>query len=282
MQYKVLLFTESNLICMEIEIYQVTSKDGTKIVFDRQGEGPVVILIDGALCTRSSGTKLELIKLLEPHFRVYSYDRRGRGDSEDTKPYAVKREIEDIEALIADAGQNVYLYGHSSGAALALETALQLETKIKKLALYEVPYNDELAAQRTWKEYIEQLTQVLAADRGGEAVALFMKLVGTPDSEIEGMRHAAIWPMFEALGPTLAYDHTALLGQDGTIPLNRVSRVKIPALVMNGSSSFPFMYDTALTLSKVMPHALLRTLEGQRHDVSPEVLAPVLVDFYLI
>jgi len=258
----------------------VTSKDGTKIVYDKQGEGPAVILVDGALCTRSFGSKPELVTLLAPHFTIYSYDRRGRGDSGDTKPYAVEREIEDIEALIDEAGGVAGLYGHSSGAALALEAAVTLGDKIKKIAMFEAPYNDDREAQRGWREYTQQLTKLLAADRRGDAIALFMALVGMPADQIEGMRRAPMWPMLEAIAPTLAYDHIAIKGEDGTIPTERAARLTVPALVMNGGASFPFMYDTARALSKAMPHAQLRTLEGQRHDVSPEVLAPVLVAFF--
>lgn len=258
----------------------VTSKDGTKIVYDKQGEGPAVILVDGALCTRSFGSKPELVTLLAPHFTIYSYDRRGRGDSGDTKPYAVEREIEDIEALIDEAGGVAGLYGHSSGAALALEAAVTLGDKIKKIAMFEAPYNDDREAQRGWREYTQQLTKLLAADRRGDAIALFMALVGMPADQIEGMRRAPMWPVLEAIAPTLAYDHIAIKGEDGTIPTERAARLTVPALVMNGGASFPFMYDTARALSKAMPHAQLRTLEGQRHDVSPEVLAPVLVAFF--
>jgi pimeloyl-ACP methyl ester carboxylesterase len=257
----------------------VTSKDGTKIAYDKQGEGPAVILVDGALCTRSFGSKPELVKLLAPHFAVYSYDRRGRGDSGDSKPYAVEREVEDIEALIDEAGGMACLYGHSSGAALALEATIRLG-KIKKLAMYEAPYNDDGEAQRAWREYIKQLTQLLAADRRGDGVALFMKLVGTPADQIEAMRHAPVWPMLEAIAPTLAYDHTAILGEDGSVPTERAAGVSVPALIMNGSASYAFMHDTARALSQAMPHAQLRPLEGQRHDVSPEALAPVLVEFF--
>src|SRR6266567_1560887 len=121
----------------------VTSKDGTKIAYDKQDEGPAVILVYGALCYRSTGSLPELVTLLAPHFTVYNYDRRGRGDSGDTKPYAVEREVEDIEALIDEAGGVACLYGHSSGAALALEAALQLGGNVKKLAMYEAPYNDQ-------------------------------------------------------------------------------------------------------------------------------------------
>ena len=258
----------------------VTSKDGTKIAYDKQGAGPVVILVDGALCTRSLGSKPELIKLLEPHFTVYNYDRRGRGDSEDTKPYAVEREVEDIEALIDEAGEAVYIYGHSSGAALALEASMRLGNKIKKLAMYEAPYRIDPEAKHVWKEYIKQLTEMLAASRRGDAVALFMKLVGTPADQIEAMRHAPEWPMLEAIAPTLAYDHTAILGQDAAVPIKRAASVSMPALVMNGGASYPFMHTTAQALSQAMPHARLRTLEGQEHDVAPEVLAPVLAEFF--
>src|SRR6266508_1390467 len=156
----------------------VTAKDGTSIAYDTQGEGPAVILVGGALNTRLSGS--QLAQPLSEHFTVYTYDRRGRGDSGDTKPYAVEREVEDIEAIIDQAGGVACLYGHSSGAALALEAALKLGGKVKKLAMYEAPYNDEDEAKRAWKKYTTQLTTLLAANRPGDAVALFMKLVGTP------------------------------------------------------------------------------------------------------
>ena len=258
----------------------VTSKDGTKIAYDKQGEGPAVILVYGALCYRSFGSLPELVKLLAPHFTVYNYDRRGRGDSGDTKPYAVEREVEDIEALIDGAGGAAYLYGHSSGAALAFEAAIKLGGKVKKLAMYEAPYNDDDEAMRAWKEYTNQLTNLLAANRRGDAVALFMKLTGMPVDQIEGMRHAPMWPVFEAIAPTLAYDHCAILGEDGSVPSKRTASVIVPTLVMNGGASYAFMYDTARALSKAMPHAQLRTLEGQRHDVDPKVLALALVEFF--
>ncbi len=258
----------------------VTSKDGTKIACDKQGEGPVVILVAGALCARLSWSGPGLAKLLAPHFTVYNYDRRGRGDSGDTKPYAVEREIEDIEALIDEAGGTAYLYGHSSGGSLLLEAAIKLGSKVKKLAIYEAPYNDDPKAQQAWGQYIKQLTEDLATDRRGDAVALFMKYVGLPSEQIEGMRHAPMWPALEALAPTLAYDHAAILGKDATIPTKRAAIVTVPTLIMNGGASFPFMYDTAKALSKAIPHAQLRTLEGQTHDVALEALAPVLVDFF--
>lgn len=257
----------------------VTSKDGTQIAYDRQGTGPALILVDGALCYRSFGPMPGLAQLLAPHFTVYYYDRRGRGDSRDTKPYAVEREVEDIEALIDAAGESAYICGLSSGAALALKSAIKLNGKIKKLAMYEAPYAADAEAQPAWNDYDSKLAKLLAEERPGDAVVLFMTVVGTPSEMIDGMRQAPVWPMFEAVAPTLAYD-AAVLGKGHVAPVERAATVTIPALVMNGGASFPFMYDIAQALSKAMPNAQLRTLEGQRHDVNLEVFAPILVEFF--
>ena len=257
----------------------VTSKDGTTIAFDQWGAGPVVILVDGALQYRAFDQGMvQLAELLSQHFTVIHYDRRGRGDSTDTQPYALAREIEDIEALIDETGGSASLYGISSGAALAMEAAIALPNKVKKLAMYEAPYNSDKAVQQAWKEYRKQLTELLAADRRGDAAALFMKSVGTPDDQVDGMRHAPIWPMFEAVAPTLAYD-AAALGEDRSIPIKRAARVIVPALVMNGTV-IPFMLATAQALANAIPQAQHRTLDGQPHDVNLEVLAPVLVEFF--
>jgi pimeloyl-ACP methyl ester carboxylesterase len=209
---------------------------------------------------------------------VYSYDRRGRGESGDTQPYALAREVEDIEALINEAGGSAFVYGISSGGALALEAAIKLGDKIKKLAMYEVPYDSEPAARQAWQEYRKQLQELLATNRRGDAVVLFMKFVGTPADQIDGMRHAPVWSMFEQVAPTLAYD-AAALGDDRSVPVERAAKVTVPTLVMNGTV-IPFMLATAKSLAKAIPHAQHRTLEGQSHDVNLEVLAPVLVEFF--
>jgi len=257
---------------------KVTSNDGTEIAYDKRGAGLAVILVDGALCYRSFGPMTGLAELLAPHFTVYNYDRRGRGESGDTQPYALAREIEDLEALIDEAGGSAFVFGTSSGACLALEAAIQIGSKIKRLAMYEPPYDSDQAVRQAWRQYRQELAELLAADRRGDAAALFMKSVGTPDDQIEGMRHAPIWPMFEAVAPTLAYD-AAVLGEDRSVPTKRAARVSTPALVMNGTA-IPFMLDTAKALAKAIPHAQHRTLEGQSHDVNLEVLAPVLVEFF--
>jgi len=258
----------------------ISSPDGTKIAYDSAGAGPALILIDGAMCTRSSGAKPELAGLLARHFTVYSYDRRGRGDSGDTLPYAADREIEDIGALIDDAGGTAYLFGHSSGGCLALEAAVKLGSKVAGLAMYDPPYNDDPAARRAWSEYIRQLSGALADGRRGDAVALFMKYVGMPEAQIDGMRQTPFWPAAEAIAPTLAYDHAGVIGADCRVPTGLAARAGMPALVLSGGASFPFMNDTAAALSRTMPHARHRTLDGQTHDMNPAVLGPVLAEFF--
>ena len=257
----------------------VRSADGTAIAYDQAGHGPLLIIVDGAMNTRSSGSKPQLVELLAARFTVLSYDRRGRGDSGDTQPYAAGREIEDIEALIDRAGPAACLYGHSSGGCLALDAAAQLGPKVSKLAMYEAPYNDDPAFQQAWAQYLEQLASALAGNRRGDAVAAFMRLVGMPAGQVEAMRQAPFWPGMEAIAPTLAYDHAGVIGQDPSVPVKRAAQVDVPALVVYGTASPPFMAETATTLSKALPHAELRALDNQDHDVDPVVLAPVLTAF---
>jgi pimeloyl-ACP methyl ester carboxylesterase len=265
----------------------VISKDGTTIAFDQWGQGPVVILVDGALQYRAFDQGMvQLAELLAPHFTVIHYDRRGRGDSSDLQSNgfepesALAREIEDLEAVIDEAGGSAYAYGISSGAALAMEAAIKLGDKIKKLALYEAPYNDDKAARQAWKEYTKQLGQLLAAGRKGDAVGLFMMLVGASAADVEGMRQHPMWPLWESAAPSLAYDHIADLGEDASVPTERAAKVSMPTLVMDGSESFPFMHVTATALAKAIPNAQHHTLEGQTHEVSSEALAPVLIEFF--
>src|SRR5262245_60937865 len=228
----------------------ITSKDGTTIAFDQSGRGPAVILVDGALQYRAFDQGMaELANLLAPHFTVMHFDRRGRGDSTDAQTYELEREIEDIEALTDEAGGSVSLYGISSGAALAMEAALALGGKVKKLVMYEPPYNDEANARKSWKEYRQKLKELVAAGRKGDAVGLFMMLVGMPADHLEGMRQHSMWPLWEAVGPTLLYDAVAM-GEDASIPTKRAAKIAVPTLVVNGDGSeWSFMHDTAVALA---------------------------------
>jgi pimeloyl-ACP methyl ester carboxylesterase len=257
----------------------VTSRDGTRIAYDRSGEGPPVILVYGALCPRAFGPMPPLAALLAERFSVFAYDRRGRGDSGDTPPYAVDREVDDLEALVDEAGGAAFLYGHSSGAALGFEAALKLTGKVTGLAMYEAPYvvDDAVAAQR--REYTRRLDELLAADRRGDAVELFMRLVGVPAEQVDEMRGSPTAHAMKAIAPTLAYDKR-IVGEDRLAPTTRAADVTVPTLVMNGGAAQAPMRDVALALARAIPGARYRELEGQTHSVSPQIIAPVLVEFF--
>jgi pimeloyl-ACP methyl ester carboxylesterase len=262
----------------------VTSADGTSIAYDRQGDGPPVILVGGGLTDRSENAPLA--GELADRFTTYNYDRRGRGESSDTLPYSLEREIEDIEVLITDAGGSANLYGVSSGGALALEAAAA-GLALDSLAVYEVPYCTAGDMPRRWHEYVPQLTIALGDGRRGDAVALFMHLVGTPDESIAGMREAPFWPDLEAIAHTLAYE-AACLG-DGQPPAARLKAIAAPTLVLIGGaggenshmSGLPsdFFEHAAEAIAASIPDAQRETLDGQTHLVDPAVMAETLKQF---
>jgi pimeloyl-ACP methyl ester carboxylesterase len=258
---------------------QVLSKDGTTIAFDRSGQGPALILVGGAFQYRAiDPPTAQLAALLAEQFAVFHYDRRGRGDSSDTQPYEVEREVEDLEALIQEAGGSAFVFGMSSGGALALDAAAR-GLAITKLAVYEVPFNSgDERARAAAQHYSRELTALLSEGRRGDAVALAMTTWGAEASAVAGMRQTSIWPLFEAVAPTLAYDD-AIMG-DGAVPTARLASITVPTLVMAGGASPAFMLDAAQEAAHALPGAGLRILEGQTHDVAPEVLAPVLVEFF--
>ncbi len=253
----------------------VTSKDGTTIAFDRMGDGPPVILVSGGSVDRSSNAGLA--DVLAKDFTVFNYDRRGRGPSGDTQPYAVQREIEDVEAVIGAAGGKAHLYGSSSGAALALE-ATASGLPISKLALWEPPYIlDENA--RPPADQVEQYKTMLAEGRRGDAAQYFMeKVVRMPAEFVAGARTQPWWAGTEALAHTLPYDATVM--GDYSLPEAKAARVTVPTVVIDGGASFGFMAETADALAKVLPNGQRRTLAGQEHNVDPNVLGPALKEFF--
>ena len=255
----------------------VTSKDGTRIAYDTVGDGTPVILVLGALNTGKSGAKLA--KLLASKFTVVSYDRRGRGKSADTAPYSPPRETEDIAALVAEVGGPVCLYGHSSGAAVAIGAAVKLRKDVRKLAIYEAPYAINSTARKAAEAYYRALKDALASGSNGAAVALFVRSVGVSDKQVQAMRKMPMWKGLEKLAPSLRYDSEAL-GEGHALPTALLSRVRTPTLVMHGGAGSPSMRDAAQAISEAIPHAQLRTLARQTHGVSPKVLAPVLEEFF--
>jgi len=252
---------------------EVSSRDGTTIAFERAGEGPVLILVDGALCHRSFGPTAALAKFLTPRFTVVRYDRRGRGESGDTAPYAVAREVEDIEAVIAAAGGSASVCGVSSGAVLALEAAAS-GLAITKVALYEPPLTVDGEED---PEFTERLEQLIAADRRGDAVEWFLTSAGVPAEAIAGMREESSWPEFEAIAPTLAYDNAIV----SEVAIGRAAAITSPALVAHGAESPDFFREAAQATADAIPGARYLSLEGQGWGrIDPEVLAPVLVEFF--
>jgi len=254
----------------------VTAKDGTSIAYDRSGEGPAVILVSGGSVDRSSNAPVG--DLLTDGFTVFNYDRRGRGPSGDTPPYAVQREVEDLEAVIGAAGGSAFVYGTSSGAALVLEAAAAGLT-ITKLALWEPPYIMD-PAMRPPSDTAETFERLVSEGRRGDAVEFFMaNVVGMPAEFVAQARSQPWWGATEALAHTLAYDAT-IMG-DYSVPVDRAELVAAPTLVITGGASFPFMHETAKALASALPNGEVRTLEGQSHDVAPQVIAPALTQFFI-
>ena len=256
------------------------SKDGTAIAFDRVGVGTPVILVDGALCYRALGSSRPLAKLLAQDFTVFTYDRRGRGDSGDTAPYAVEREVEDIEALVNEAGGAAFIWGISSGAVLALEATNRL-TGIKKVALYEAPFIVDDSHPVTEDDWV-RINEAVAANRRNDAVKFFLRLVGLPGFVIALMRLMPIWSKLKAVAHTIPYDGAIVqANQRGQpLPANRWTSVTVPTIVMDGGKSPGWIRQANRSLANVLPNAKHCTLDGQTHMVKAEALAPTLVEFF--
>jgi pimeloyl-ACP methyl ester carboxylesterase len=259
---------------------QVRSRDGTTIAYDTQGpaDKPSLILVDGAFCSRAFGPMPKLAPHLARDFTVFMYDRRGRGDSGDTAPYAVEREIDDLNALIRDAGGSAFVYAVSSGAALALEAAAA-GLSIKKLVLYEPPFMVGAPAHRPPVDHQAQLVRLIAEGRRGDAVTFYMKdVIGMPGLLVTLFRFLPMWSKLKAIAPSLQYD-SAIMG-DFSLPTRRAASLKMPTLVISGDKSIPVLREAAQRLAEVIPGARLRALAGQTHNVSAAALAPVLKEFF--
>ncbi len=253
----------------------VVSADGTTIAYDTYGEGPPVIMTVGAFNTRT--TTEPLAKALAPRFTVLNYDRRGRGDSGDTQPYSVEREIDDIAALIAAAGGAASVFGYSSGATLALKAAAA-GLPVTKLVLYEPPFNTDDSHPVLPADFAGQVAELVAAGRRGDAVELYQTTaVGIPADVVAQMRHAPFRPAMEAIAHTLAYE-AAIVG-DRSLPAGLLASVTLPALVVTGEQSPPFLRAAAQAAASTLRGGQLSVLPGQTHDIDPEATAPVMAEF---
>ena len=254
----------------------VRSADGTPIAFDRAGDGPPLILVVGALQDRSATAPLAA--RLVPQFTVYRYDRRGRGDSGDTGPYSVDREIADLGAMIAEAGGAAFVFGHSSGGVLALEAAAR-GAAITRLAVYEPPYVVDPDLSRRRVALAGELDGLLAAGRPGDAVQRFLiEAVELRPDVVAMLRASRLWPPMQALARTLRYDLAILAG--GLIPAARLAGVGVPTLFLDGAASPGWARASVRAAASVVPGARHQSLDGQDHNVADGVLAPLLAEYF--
>ncbi|HEU4829952.1 MAG TPA: alpha/beta hydrolase [Gemmatimonadales bacterium] len=253
----------------------VTSADGTRIAYEEVGEGPRVVVIGGLFCDRQRMD--DLAGHLAEAFTVLNYDRRGRGESGDTGPYAVEREIDDLAALIGAAGGSAMVYGHSSGAGLALRAAAS-GLPISRLVLHEPPYGqDDEESRASAQSLAERVRAAIESDRHGDAIADFLSAIGLPTDMVGALRQN---PAMLAVARTMPYDFE-VMGDftGGTIPEHFVRAVSIPTLVIAGGVSPDFFRSTAERIAKLLPHGSLAVLDGHDHDAPGEVVAPVVAEF---
>ena len=253
----------------------VRSADGTTIAYDRTGTGPPLVLVMGAFCDRQS-TK-SLTKVLDGSFTVYEYDRRGRGSSGDTAPYAPEREVEDLAAVVEVTGGAPAVFGHSSGAVIALEAAAA-GVPMSRLVPYEPPYIVDESRTRPGADLAERLTALVAADRRSDAARLFLtEAVQVPAHVVDMIEGGPDWSGMTAIAHTLPYDIT--LCNDNELPADRLATIGVPTLVLGGGNSPEWFHNTVQAIAAAVPGAQHRFLEGQDHGAADDVLAPVLIDF---
>jgi pimeloyl-ACP methyl ester carboxylesterase len=261
-------------------VEKVRSNDGTEIAYDRMGDGPALVLVGAAWHDRKSAAPLA--QLLTDEFSVFTYDRRGRGDSGDTAPYAVEREIEDLTAVIDAAGGSAFAFGVSSGAALALE-ATAAGAPISKLAMFVPPYIVDQTRPPIPDDYVEHLDQLASEGKRNEVLRYFMTAaVGMPPEMAEQMAASPMAQAMEPLAHTVSYDGRVMLrgGMSGEpLPARFTDSVTVPTLVMDGGASPAWMRNAARALVAILPDVQYRTLQGQDHAAPPEVLAPEIEDF---
>lgn len=253
----------------------VTSVDGTAIAYEQVGSGPPLVLVGAAFNDRSG--LAPLAQELEGSFTIFNYDRRGRGDSGDTAPYSVEREIEDLSAMIDVAGGTAAVFGYSSGATLTLKAAAR-GLPITKLALYEPPFLVDDSRSPLPQNLPERLADLTAADRRGDAVELYQReYIGIPKDVVVQMRQAPFRPALEAIAHTLVYDAT-IVG-DLTLPKELIASISTPTLVVAGENSAPVMRSAACSVAAIVAVGVLRTLEGQAHEIAAAPTAAIVKGF---
>lgn len=250
----------------------IESADGTRIALDHRGSGPPLVIVEGAFCDRSTSKRLAAI--LAENYTVYEYDRRGRGDSGNGLPLSIEREIQDLAAVATATGQRPFVYGHSSGAALALEGAAR-GVEMRRLAVYEPPYTGE---HDPGPEFGQRLDELVAAGRREEAAWQWLVMTGTPPQTIESIRNSAGWAQRQALAHTLSQD--LRLANNGQVPIERFKRIRFPVLAIAGAASPGWATSTTATLATALPCASERIASGQHHVPADPVVAAILESFF--
>lgn len=263
------------------EAGRVTSADGTVIGYDKSGAGPAVVLVQGALMDRADPVMSAIAAGLARWFTVFNYDRRGHGDSGDTPPYAVEREIEDLAAVIAAAGGSAAVFGGSSGAALALRAAA-VNPAISRLALWEPPYHVDGTAPKLPAGFASQLRELVSNGRRGAAVELFMvaAVQAAPDT-VAAMRAQPFWPQLEAAAQTLAYE-ADVMGPRNELPAGLLATVTAPTLVLNGGDSPGWMTSAGTAVARAVSGGVQAILKGQAHNVDPSAIVPAVREFFAV
>ena len=264
---------------MSTNTERVTSADGSRIAVEAVGEGQPVVLIGGAFNDRT--TMAGLARVLSPYYRAVTYDRRGRGDSSDESgDFSVDREMEDLRAVIEHVGGTASLFGHSSGAVLALEAASR-GLPAEKVAAYETPFVPEGSRPRPAPDLAERLVKLVrAGDRDGATALFQIEAVGLPAEMVEGMRHSDMWGYLTGLAHSLPYDY-ALFEPGCPLPSARLAKIVVPVLAIAGSNTFPWLAAATEQVAEAVPGARFLSLEGQDHGVlrQPEALVPCLREF---
>jgi pimeloyl-ACP methyl ester carboxylesterase len=257
------------------------SADGTTIAYDVWGSGLLVVIVGGAFNDRNAWAELAQ-EFAAQGFRAVSYDRRGRGDSGDNRPYAVEPEIDDLGAVIEAAGSAgpVFAHGVSSGGALLLR-ALDAGVPVTRASVLEVPYRIE-GAPPTPEGYIARLTSLVdAGDRAGLVELFHTKVVGAPIEMLEPMKGTPMWDSLLAMAPTLVYDGLALGGDDHSLPVSMLGGLKVPVLAVTSTGThLPWLSDSAVKMADAVPGGRYLRLDGGFHEVPPPVLVPALAEFY--
>ncbi|MGW5922409.1 alpha/beta fold hydrolase [Nocardia fluminea] len=252
-----------------------TSKDGTDLAYDVSGDGPALVYITGATCFRRFLPIAGDVRVFATRFTVYNYDRRGRGDSGNVQPYAIEREVDDIEAMVDAAGGRAILYGHSSGAALALEAATRMPDKIDRVVIYDAPYVHDEAEQASYAELAATVRELLDQAKNARALKAFLHGIGMPGAFVALLPLFPGWKTMKALAPTVMYD---IAITETLPPVERFADIRVPVKVVVGQKNPPGMQQVSRELAAAIPQSSHQVLAGQDHMVSAKALLPILTD----